>query len=59
MCLMLGWDEILIETWLKYIKNGVVNSLAPGRSYCDFKNVISNFALLIGIFKSFYDNVLR
>ena len=36
-----------------------LNSLAPGRSLCDFQNVIFNLALLIGIFKSFYDNVLR
>ena len=36
-----------------------VNALAPGRSYCYFKNVIFNLALLIGIFKSSYDNVLR
>ena len=35
------------------------NSLASGRSKCDFKNVIFNLALLIGIFKSSYDNVLR
>ena len=35
------------------------NSLAPGRSQCDFKNVIFNLALLIGTFKSSYDNVLR
>ena len=41
------------------IFEGVVNSLAPGRSSCDFKNVIFNLALLIGIFKSSYDNVLR
>ena len=27
------------------------NSLAPGRSCCDFKNVIFNLALLIGIFR--------
>ena len=36
-----------------------VNSLAPGRSQCDFENVIFNLALLIGVFKSSYDNVLR
>ena len=36
-----------------------INSLAPGRSYCDFKNVIFNLALLIGIFKSSYVNVIR
>ena len=34
------------------------NSLAPGRSLCDFRNVIFNLALLIGILKSSYDNVL-
>ena len=38
---------------------GSFNSLAPWRSWCDFKNVIFNLALLIGIFKSSYDNVLR
>ena len=36
-----------------------VQSSAPGRSWCDFKNVIFNLALLIGIFKCSYDNVLR
>ena len=36
-----------------------INSLTPGRSQCDFENVIFNLALLIGIFKSSYDNVLR
>ena len=35
------------------------NWLAPGRSYYEFKKVIFNLALLIGIFKSSYDNVLR
>ena len=35
------------------------NSLVPGRSQCDFENVIFNLALLFGIFKSSYDNVLR
>ena len=36
-----------------------VNSLAPGRSWSDFKNVIFNLAFLIGIFKSSYDDILR
>ena len=41
-------------------RNGIgVNSLAPGRTECDFKNVIFNLALLIRMFKSFPDNVLR
>ena len=35
------------------------NSLAPGRSWCDFENAIFNLVLLIGVFKSSYDNVLR
>ena len=35
-----------------------INSLAPGRSYCNFENVIFNLALLIGIFKS-SDDVLK
>ena len=35
------------------------NSLWPGRSEYDSKNVIFNLVLLIGIFKSSYDNVLR
>ena len=32
------------------------NSLAPGRSECDSKNVIFNLVLLIGIFRSSHDN---
>ena len=34
-------------------------TLAPGIFQCDFENVIFNLALLIGIFKSSNDNVLR
>ena len=33
--------------------------VAPGRSGCDFKNVIFNLVLLIGLFRSSYVNVLR
>ena len=36
-----------------------VNSLAPGRSECDSKNVIFNLLLLIGIFRSSHDNAIR
>ena len=36
-----------------------INSLAPGRSESDSKNVIFNLVLLIGIFRSSHDNVLR
>ena len=37
----------------------LVNSLAPGRFECDYKNVIFNLALLTGNFTFSYDNVLR
>ena len=33
-----------------------LNSLTPGRSGFHFKNEIFNFTLLIGIFRSFYDD---
>ena len=36
-----------------------INSLAPGRSGCNFENVVFKLALLICIFKSSYDNVAR
>ena len=45
--------------WLKSIISDDIfhlNSLAPGRSECDSKNVIFNIVLLIGIFRSSYDN---
>ena len=40
------------------VQNTLVNSLAPGRSWCDFKNTFFNLALLIGIFKTSCGNVL-
>ena len=46
------------EGWWKSIIKCYVNSLAPGRSECDLKNVIFNLVLLIGIFSS-HDNALR
>ena len=45
-----------LSSALQYL---TVNSLAPGRSSWDFINVIFNLVLLIGVFKSSYDNVLR
>ena len=42
-----------------YLMGLVVNSLAPGRSEGDSKNVIFNLVLLIGIFRSSHDNALR
>ena len=36
-----------------------LNSLAPGRSECDSKNVIFNLVSLIGIVRSSHDNALR
>ena len=41
------------------MKLGSLNSLAPARFLCDFKNEIFNLALLIVIFKLSYDYVLR
>ena len=46
-------------TWIVNKLGPIINSLAPGRSQCHFENVIFNLALLIGTFKSSYDNVLR
>ena len=39
--------------------NFILNSLAPGRFGRDFKNLIFNLVLLIGILRSLYDNALR
>ena len=44
--------ELFCEKWL-------FNSLAPGRSECDFKNVIFNLVLLIGLFRFSWGNALR
>ena len=40
-------------------REGLLNSLAPGRSECESKNGIFNLVLLIGIFRSSRDNALR
>ena len=37
----------------------IINSLAPGRSECDFKNVIFHLVLLIGLFRFSYGDALR
>ena len=37
----------------------IFNSLAPGKSGCDFKNGIFNLVVLIGVFRSSHDNALR
>ena len=39
-------------------KSPQLNSLAPGRSEFEYKNVIFNLVLLIGIFRSSHDNAL-
>ena len=47
------WSSLCLEmAW--HLK-----SSAPCWCQCDFKNVIFNLALLIGILKSSYDNILR
>ena len=43
---------------LFYSEYFISNSLAPGKSECDSKNVIFNLVLLIGIFRSSHDNAL-
>ena len=68
------WDYIVcllvqhfIQAWVKNNEKATrnmtdlaeFNSLAPGRSECDFKNVIFNLVLQIGIFRFSHDNVLR
>ena len=42
-----------------HLRRFLLNSLAPGRSECDPKNVIFNRVLLIGIFRPVHDNALR
>ena len=44
-----------VEFWLNVLS---LNSLAPRRSWCYFKNAIFNFVLLIGILRSPYNNAL-
>ena len=50
-----------VTQWWQWSVNELVsylfNSLAPGRSECDSKNVIFNLVLLIGIFR--FSNTLR
>ena len=61
-----SWSKIISWHWPHVIDpNGsdhaeqLINSLAPGRSWCDFRNVIFNIALLFGILKSSYANIFR
>ena len=44
--------------WVIY-SSEIINSLAPGRSRCSFENVVFKLGLLICIFKSSYDNIVR
>ena len=50
--------------WTNYIhvflaRRLCVNSMAPGRPGCHFKTAIFSLVLLIGFFRSSYDNALR
>ena len=48
------------EPWsITWMLSELFNSLAPGRSGCDFKNAISNLVLLIRIFRSPHDDIFR
>ena len=54
-----GEDELMTLRGVHpLLKRKCDNSFVPGKSGCDFKNTLSNFVLLIMIFKS-YDNTLR
>ena len=55
------WKTTVLKQILSWTQPGHLcfNSLAPGRSECDSKNVIFNLVLLIGIFRSSHDNALR
>ena len=49
-----GSNQIVFTT-----KNAYINSLAPGRFGCNFKNSIFKLALLIGTLRASSDKVLR
>ena len=54
------WSETLFRIEQCTIKIAlIINSLAPGRSGFNFKSAIFNLVVLIGIFRSAYDNALR
>ena len=55
----LMWCVYSYFSWLLHWHYQWLNSLAPGRSGCNFKSVTFNLVLLIGIFRSSNDNVLR
>ena len=52
---------IAAQSWGIWVNewNRLLNSLAPGRSGCDFKNTIFILVLLADIFRSSHDNALR
>ena len=45
-------------SFMQILFGSIFNSLTPGRSECDSKNVIFNLILLIGIFRASHDNAL-
>ena len=53
------WSRYIRHCLLQFISNDYINSLAPGRSECHYKNVIFNLVLVTGIFRSSHDNALR
>ena len=61
LCMLFGITQFVQGWRLPQFpsNNFFINSLAPGRSERDSKNGIYNLVLLIGIFKSSYDNVLK
>ena len=59
ICHQATHNTALLQATILVSGSDYLNSLAPGRFQSDFENVIFNLALLIGIFKTSYDNVLR
>ena len=50
-----------VSIWWRHhlLLSGLFDTLASGRSGCDFKNAIFKLVLLTGIFRYFHDNALR
>ena len=55
-CKQISQSSIGIRAWTNSYIHLTRWPLAPGRSECDSKSVIFNLVLLIGIFRSSYDN---
>ena len=57
-CIWRKDEHVIARLHCIWFSKSKVNSLAPGSSECDSKNIIFNLVLLIGIFRSPHDNAL-